>query len=244
VDTQQVAHVLARSIVDKAAAENQTGKYVPGTVANVWQSEGRPWAYASVHIAGDPPDRMLQAPILSGATLHPGDPVMVVFDPPEGAYVVSGLGPVARPRIKLFRATNLGGIASGVVGTVPFSDTNGTAWEHPNSQLFHDPVGPTPGRVTIPRGYGGLVLCHWGICYSHPSGGAGDCRASLFWNGNFLADSTYVYPPGPADTTVTSSGVFEVSETDYLEVAYLHTTGGTATLAAGAGRTYLSVTWI
>lgn len=241
MDTQQMAQVLARAITDKAASENHTNKLVPGTVLNTMTMAGRPWTYANVHIAGDPPDRVLQAPILTGLSLRPGDPVMVMFDPPEGAYVVSGPGPMARPRIKLYRTTDQLGIPTGTIGGVIFDANSAAAWEHPNRHTFHDPAGANPSRVTVPPGFGGLVQFHWGIAYAHSSGG--DCRASLYRNGNFLADSTYSWPTGSGQTTTTGAGMFEVTDDEFYELVHLQNTGNPTDLKAGEGRTFLSLVW-
>lgn len=88
-DDLAVAAALARGITDKAAKENRTGQLLPATVVNYGTAQGFTGSYAEVHIVGDPVERILQVPVLVPAPLSAGDMVMVMFDPPEGAYVWS-----------------------------------------------------------------------------------------------------------------------------------------------------------
>lgn len=87
-DAVTLAGVLARAITDKAAKELPSPKLIPATVLTYTSSGNTAAASATVHIDSDPLDVSLQVSVLTTLVLKPGDRVMVLFDPPEGAYVL------------------------------------------------------------------------------------------------------------------------------------------------------------
>lgn len=95
MDDADFAGVLARAVTDKVKSEHPQGKLIPGTVVSYGVSDEFAGAFAVVHMVGDPPNRTLQVPVLAAHALTPGEMVMVYFDPPEGAYVLSSVIPPA-----------------------------------------------------------------------------------------------------------------------------------------------------
>lgn len=108
-DDVEFAAVLARAITDKVKAEYPTSKLVPARVLDYGTDPGIKGVYARVHVVGDPPDRSLQVPVLVSSPLSKGDMVMVMFDPPEGAYVWS----LAQPATVNCGRLSLGCLAGG-----------------------------------------------------------------------------------------------------------------------------------
>lgn len=85
-----VAAALARAITDKTVREQPQSQFVPATIVNFARDDTASVSYADVHISGDPPEEIRQVSVISGTVLNSGDPVMVYYDPPEGAYVWAG----------------------------------------------------------------------------------------------------------------------------------------------------------
>lgn len=78
---------LVRAVLDKIDRERPSSQLIPARVVAYSTALGFANTFAVVRLVGDPPDRTMQVPSLVDGVLSKDDMVMVMFDPPEGAYV-------------------------------------------------------------------------------------------------------------------------------------------------------------
>lgn len=84
-DDADVVSTLARSITNKVKHENPSAFLLPGRVVNAPTTPG----VVSVQIAGDPDGSSRDITNLIHDSLGSNDVIMVLFDPPEGAYAIA-----------------------------------------------------------------------------------------------------------------------------------------------------------
>lgn len=80
---------LVRATVDKIRREYPGAKLQPATVIQFTRIDGE--ATATVKFDGDGNDNPIQVTSILVADCVPGDRVMVLFDPPQGAYIIGVL---------------------------------------------------------------------------------------------------------------------------------------------------------
>lgn len=80
---------LVRATVDKVRREYPGAKLQPATVIQFTRVSGA--ATATVRFDGDPPESSIEVTSILTADCSPGDRVMVMFDPPQGAYIIGVL---------------------------------------------------------------------------------------------------------------------------------------------------------
>lgn len=221
MDELERIRLSTRAVVDKAAREIAVGKLIPATVVTYEVANGFTGAVAMVHIDGDPPGAFRPVSVLIPYPLTRNDRVMVLYDPPEGAYVWGLISPTA---IHSSRSTMACGTWSITLGD------NDSTWTMSNSYVFDSPAESTEVRmVGSLDGYDSATL-------------------RVFKNGIQVA-STVVSGSFDAVVGVASSwaAADELSYTldpvvdytgDYLEIDSFDITGGYPDSSPGGGAGY------
>jgi len=91
-DDQLELRTMARSVVGKVSRELPQMQQWPATVLSYDEDTALAGGIAIVHVDGDPPDTTTSVTSVLGRKLSPGDRVLLVFDPPHGAYVAGFAG--------------------------------------------------------------------------------------------------------------------------------------------------------
>lgn len=82
---------MARAVVEKVQREVPGAKFRPGTIVDPNTGHG----IATVRLFGDPPDTSVEVTNALGIPVGAGDGVIIVFDPPQGAYILGKQGGLA-----------------------------------------------------------------------------------------------------------------------------------------------------
>jgi hypothetical protein len=95
-----------RAIIEKAAREIGRHSMMPATVSRAVSVAGFA-THVDVVMDGDPTETPIQAANLQAVPLVQGARVMVIFDPPQGVYVVGMMGGFSIPIGRLTCATSI-----------------------------------------------------------------------------------------------------------------------------------------
>lgn len=221
MDELERTRLSTRAVVDKAAREIAVGQLIPATVITYEVATGFDGAVAMVHIDGDPPGSFRPVSVLIPYPLTRDDRVMILYDPPEGAYVWGLISPTT---IHSARSTMTCGTWSITLGD------NDSTWTMSNSYVFDSSAESTDVHLV-----GSLD-------------GYDSATIRVFQNGMQIASAVV---SGSFDTTVAVGASWVASDElsytidpvvdytgDYLEVDSFDITGGYPDSSPGGGAGY------
>lgn len=248
---------FVREVIDKARRELPQVKFLSGTFTGYGSEPGSQEVYAYVHVPGDDPGDTRQVEVLTSDALTPGQGILLMYVPPEGAYLLAAVSAPALPTARLTDNCT-GGVDFGVLGlvytTIPFCCA-----EHQDGAA--DPItGVSAGvrveagglysiglqttlKVTAPTTAVGVLLAD--VRVTDPVSGyqwqVGRWRRAVSATSDVLetatvAQSFYVPPGGTVSAgvahTVNVNGAGAAASTVYVETA-----GSILSVAPVGGRT-------